>query len=145
MKPRVKFGLLVGIAALIVTACANLAFAYATPIIGIIAGLVAGFLAARGEDPASRSAGAGAGAVSALIAALFLTVGELLGGVLALFMFNPPLTPDQLSDPTYAIGYAIGGVSFPLSQACIGFALCIVAGAVAGALASTPRGGSAKG
>jgi hypothetical protein len=58
-KPRIKIGLLVGVAGLALNSCIAAAIGICGPIIALIAGAVAGFVAVRQEKPALKGAGAG--------------------------------------------------------------------------------------
>ena len=58
MKPRVKYGLIVGIIGLILNACVSAAMGLCGPFLALLAGAAAGFLAAQGEKAISQTNGA---------------------------------------------------------------------------------------
>ena len=80
MRPRVKYGLIVGIIGLILNTCVSVALGVCGPLTALAAGAAAGFLAAREEQAAEQANGARLGAISGGIAGGLVFVGQLIGG-----------------------------------------------------------------
>ena len=145
MKPRFKFGLLVGLIGLVLNICVSGFIGFCGPFTALLAGALAAFLAARQEQVGSKAGGARLGAVAGAIAGALVLIGQMLGGVgaLALFQFgNVPLpfgtAPSPAADVSQQILDYTAGLTTGLCFGLVGVALAAGAGALAGYL-STPE------
>ena len=68
MKPRVKYGLSVGVAGLLLNACVSAAMGACGLVMSLLVGAIAGFLTGQAEKAPEPSHGARLGAISGLIA-----------------------------------------------------------------------------
>lgn len=83
MRPRVKWGLIIGIIGLVVNVFVSAAMGICGPFTSLVAGGLAGFLTARQEKPATQRDGALAGAIAGVIAGGFVFVAQIIGAYLA--------------------------------------------------------------
>ncbi|MDE3088436.1 MAG: hypothetical protein KGJ80_03480 [Chloroflexota bacterium] len=141
MSPRVRWGLIIGVIALVFNICVSLLFGICGPLVGLIAGALAGFFAAREEKPPVKGDGAKAGAVSGAIAGVLVLVGQLIGGVGALIFFGSAamqafgVSPGQPGGTTSAT-FWLAGLGTGLCFGIVDIALAAGVGALAGYLAA---------
>ncbi len=136
MRPRVKMGLIVGVAGLILNSCVSFALGLCGPFASLLAGGVAGYFAASQEKPATKNEGARSGAIAGGIAGAFMIIGQIIGGAVALTVQQStgtvPLVgsveSDLASQATFYLTGAMTGVCFGL----VGAALAAGAGAGVG-------------
>ena len=143
MKPRIKFGLIVGGIALVLNICVSAVMGICGPFTALIAGAIAGLLAARQETLGIKKDGAQCGAIAGAVAGALVLIGQLLGGVgvliftqmsntSTLFGEVPPPTGDPMEQVIY-YGVGVGvGVCIGLG----GIVVSAISGAVAGYLAT---------
>jgi len=139
MKPRIKFGLIIGLIGLVLNICVSGFIGLCGPFAALVAGAVAGFLAARQEKIAVKGDGARAGAVAGGIAGALVLVGQLLGGVGALALFQqsgaaPPfgVIPSVSADVSQQILFYGAGLATGLCFGLVGVVAAALAGAAAG-------------
>jgi hypothetical protein len=139
MKPRIKMGLIAGGIGLVLNIFVSTLFGICGPAISLIAGGAAGLLAVQQEKPSNKSEGASVGGMAGLIAGGLTLIGQIIGGLGALFLIqSTPLssafgfTPDDASTLIY---YAAGiGTAFCFGL--VGALLAAGAGAGAGYVAT---------
>lgn len=141
MKPRFRFGLIVGLIGLVLNICVASFIGFCGPLTALLAGAVAGFLAAQQEKAETKGNGARLGAVAGGIAGALVLIGQMLGGVgaLALFQFTDiPIpfgtAPAPSADAAQQILYYTAGLTTGLCFGLVGAALAAGAGAAAGYL-----------
>jgi hypothetical protein len=145
MKPRVKYGLIVGVAGMLLNVCVSAALGVCGPMMSLLAGAIAGFLTGQAEQAPERGDGARLGAISGLIAGGLMLVGQLFGGagILAFVQFaeipigfgTVPQTSDLVGTASYwGIGLGVAGC-FGL----VGLVLSALAGAAGGYLGTPSR------
>lgn len=146
MQPKTRIGLVVGIIGLVLNICVAGFLGFCGPALSLIAGGVAGFFAAQQEKPLTKSEGARAGATAGGIAGALIIVGQILGGIAALFYMQstgtqPPFgqLPSPSADPATQIAFYGGGIGTALCFGIIGALLAAGAGAGAGYLATTEQ------
>ena len=143
MTPRVKYGLIVGAVGLIINIFVSAFIGLCGILVFIIVGAIAGFLTAYEEKAATRNDGLRAGAIAGLIAAGLVFVGQLIGGVGALFYYQLSGTPTllgeipQAGDTAGQIGFWIGGLGFGFCAGLFGVALGALTGAGTAYLATS--------
>ena len=119
MQPRIRMGLTVGVIGLVLNVCVAGFVGFCGPVLSLIAGGVAGYLTAQQEKLPTKGDGARAGAVSGGIAGALIIVGQIIGGIGALVIFqasgmSTPFgqVPNAGSDPsTTAFYYGTGFVT----------------------------------
>jgi hypothetical protein len=141
VKPRVKYGLIVGIIGLMLNACVSAALGLCGPLLALLAGGAAGFLAAQGERASSQTDGARLGAVAGGIAGALTLIGQLLGGVGMLVLFQRSglslpfgTIPDPSADASRQLMYYISGLGLGTCLGLTGVVLAALGGAGAGYL-----------
>jgi hypothetical protein len=141
VKARVKYGLIVGLAGLVLNACVSAAVGLCGPFLALLAGGAAGFLAAQGETANSQAHGARMGAVAGGIAGVLTLVGQLLGGLGMLVLFqlsglSLPIgtIPDLSADPSRQLMYYTSGLGVGTCLGLVGILLAALGGAGAGYL-----------
>ncbi|MBN1580427.1 MAG: hypothetical protein JXA89_06970 [Anaerolineae bacterium] len=146
MKPQTKFGLIAGVIGLVLTACVASFLGLCGPFVALFAGAVAGFLTAQQEAAPTKGDGARAGATSGLIAGAIAVVGQLIGaiGTLVLYQFLdlPPLVgsvPSISADASQQLIYYGSGLGTGLCFGLVGIALAALAGAAAGYFGTPTR------
>lgn len=146
MQARTRVGLIVGVIGLVLNICVAGFLGFCGPVLSLIAGAVAGFLAAQREKPITKNEGARAGAIAGGIAGALIILGQIIGGMAALFYMQASGTstpfgqlPDLAGDPASQIGFYAGGVGTALCFGIVGAVLAAVAGAGAGYLATTEQ------
>lgn len=88
MQPRIRMGLTIGAIGLVLNVCVAGFVGFCGPVLSLIAGGVAGYLTAQQEKPVTKGDGARAGAVSGAIAGALIIIGQIIGGIGALFIFQ---------------------------------------------------------
>lgn len=135
MKPRVKYGLVVGVIALIMNVFVSFMFGFCGPVLTLIAGAIAAFLTTREETAANQSDGALYGGIAGLIAGAFTLIGQVIASIGALLLVTtmdiPPII-GTLPDPSDAAQQTIFWVSGVTTGVCFGL-VGLVLGALAGA------------
>jgi hypothetical protein len=119
VKAELKFGLLFGLAGLILNLIMAPILAACAPFIMLLAGGLAGYLTARQADLPLQSMGARAGAIAGLVAGGTIIIGQTVGGFLALAIYQASIFPNLVSytpspaDPAwiraffYSTGYGV--------------------------------------
>jgi hypothetical protein len=85
MQPRIKLGLIVGAIGAVLNICVAAAVGVCGPAVSLVAGAIAGYFAAQQERPATKAEGARSGATAGAIAGGLIIVGQVIGGLGALF------------------------------------------------------------
>ncbi len=146
MQPRIKIGLLVGGAGLLLNICVAALIGICGPLVALTAGAIAGFVTAGREQLPTKNDGARAGAISGLVAGILVFVGQLLGGISILLYLQTTGTPTLFGAPPnqfasgveqttyYAVGLGVG-VCFGLA----GLGISALAGALTGYLGTSPQ------
>jgi hypothetical protein len=88
MQPRIRIGLIVGAIGLVLNICVSAFIGLCGPGFSLIAGAVAGFFAAQKERLGVKAEGAKAGATSGAVAGGLIIIGQLIGGIVALFLLQ---------------------------------------------------------
>ncbi len=135
MKPRIKFGLIVGGVSFLLTACISAVVGLCGPSVSLFGGAVAGFLAARKEALPTQGEGAKAGAVAGAISGGIALLGQFAGGLLTLLVL--PDLMAALGDPSYAqqagtSGYWAGGGAMMICLGLGGVITSLATGAIGG-------------
>src|SRR5262245_49015256 len=146
MQSRTRIGLIVGGIGLVLNICVAGFIGFCGPVLSLIAGGVAGFLTAQREKPLTKNEGARAGAIAGGIAGALIILGQIIGGIGALFFMQArgmqlPFgqIPSPSSDPSTQIAFYAGGVGTALCFGLIGALLAAGAGAGAGYFATTEQ------
>jgi hypothetical protein len=144
MQPRVRIGLIVGVIGLVLNICVAGFIGICGPFLSLIAGGVAGFLAAQQEKPLTKNEGARAGVTAGGIAGGLIILGQIIGGIGALFLMQSQgmqlpfgQIPSTSSDPATQIGFYAGGIGTALCFGIVGALLAAGAGAGAGYLGTS--------
>jgi hypothetical protein len=139
-------GLTVGAIGLVLNICVAGLVGFCGPVVALLAGGIAGYLTAQQEKLPARGDGARAGAISGAIAGALIVLGQIIGGVGALFYFqssgiNTPFgpAPNLSSDPSSLIGYYGGGLIASFCFGLVGTLLAAGTGAGAGYLGTTEQ------
>lgn len=135
MKPRIKFGLIVGGVSFLLTICISTLIGICGPGVSLFAGAVAGFLAARGEKVPTQPEGAKVGAVAGAVSGAIAMLGQIFGGIFTL-TFLPDLM-SSLGDSSYLgssqdAGYWLGGGAMMLCFGLVGVVFSTLTGAAGG-------------
>jgi hypothetical protein len=146
MQPRTRIGLIVGVIGLILNICVAGFLGFCGPFLSLVAGGIAGFFATQQEKPFTKNEGARVGATAGGIAGALIILGQILGGLGALFYMQSSgaqlpfgQLPDPSSDPAMQIGYYGGGIATAVCFGLIGALLAAGAGAGAGYLATSDQ------
>jgi hypothetical protein len=146
MKPRVKFGLIVGLVGLVLNICVATAVGICGPLTGLVAGAVAGFLAAHQEKVGQKGNGARLGAVAGMIAGALVLVGQVIGavGTLAFYQFTgTPIIfgeiPSTSANISEQLIYYVTGLGTGMCFGIFGIVLAAMAGAAAGYLGTSEQ------
>jgi hypothetical protein len=144
MQPRTRIGLIVGVIGLVLNICVAGFVGLCGPVFSLIAGAAAGFFAAQQEKLPSKSEGARAGATAGGIAGGLIILGQLIGGVGALFFLQANGTqmpfgqiPSTADPSSTQMIYYLTGAATALCFGVIGALLAAGAGAGAGYLATS--------
>ncbi|HFE66967.1 MAG TPA: hypothetical protein ENJ93_06865 [Chloroflexi bacterium] len=144
MQPRIKVGLIVGGAGLLLNVCVAALMGICGPFVALTAGAIAGFVTAGQEQLPTKNDGARAGAISGLVAGALVFVGQLIGGISVLLYLQTTGTPTLFGAPPnqfasgveqtayYAAGLGVG-VCFGLA----GLGMSALAGAFTGYLGTS--------
>lgn len=132
MQPRIRIGLIVGAIGAVLNICVSAAVGFCGPVVSLLAGAVAGYFAAQREKLATKSDGARAGATAGAIAGGLIILGQVIGGVGALFFLQS--TGAQL--PFGQVPTAADGASMQLIYYLTGAGTAICFGLVGTALAA---------
>jgi hypothetical protein len=139
-------GLIVGVIGLVLNACISGAVGLCGPFFSLLAGAVAGFFAAQQEKLGNKSDGARAGATAGAIAGGLIIIGQLIGGVAALFLLQTNGAQLPIGNiPTPADGastqviYYLTGAGTSLCFGIVGAALAAAAGAGTGYLGTNAQ------
>jgi len=146
MQPRIRIGLIVGVIGLVLNICVSGFLGFCGPVVSLIAGAVAGFFATQQERPSTKNEGARAGATAGGIAGGLIILGQMIGGVGALFFmqssgFESPFgqIPSVSGDATTQIAYYAGGLGTAICFGLVGALLAAGAGAGAGYLGTSDQ------
>jgi hypothetical protein len=146
MQPRIRIGLIVGAIGLVLNICVSGFIGFCGPVFSLIAGGAAGFFAAQQERLPSKGDGARAGATAGGIAGALIILGQLIGGVGALFFLQStgaqlPIgqVPSVADDASAQMVYYLSGAATALCFGVIGALLAAGAGAGAGYLATSDQ------
>ena len=146
MQPRIRIGLIVGVIGLVLNICVSGFLGFCGPVVSLIAGGAAGFFAAQQERLATKSDGARAGATAGGIAGGLIILGQMIGGVGALFFMQSSgiespfgQIPTLSSDPATQIGYYAAGLGTAICFGLVGALLAAGAGAGAGYLGTSDQ------
>jgi hypothetical protein len=88
MQPRLRIGLIVGVIGLVLNVCLSGLVGICGPFLSLLAGAGAGFFAARQEKLLIKSDGAKAGAAAGCLAGGLIVLGQIIGGVGALYFMR---------------------------------------------------------
>ncbi|HLO16067.1 MAG TPA: hypothetical protein VK206_14640 [Anaerolineales bacterium] len=146
MQARTRTGLIVGVIGLVLNICVAGFIGFCGPGLSLIAGAIAGFLAAQQEKPATKNEGARAGAIAGGIAGTLIILGQIIGGIGALFYMQSSGTstpfgqvPSLSGDPSTQVIYYATGAGTALCFGIIGALLAAGAGAGTGYLSTSER------
>ena len=146
MQPRTRIGLIVGVIGLVLNICVAGFIGFCGPVLSLIAGGVAGFFAAQQEKPLTKNQGARIGVTAGGIAGGLIILGQIIGGIGALFFMQARGTqlpfgqiPSASSDPSTQIAFYAAGAGTALCFGIIGALLAAGAGAGVGYLATSEQ------
>ena len=116
MKPRIRMGLIVGGIGLLLNVCIAALMGICGPFVSLLAGGVAGYLAVQQEKPSIKSEGGKIGAIAGSIAGALVSIGQIIGGVVALSFIQmsgiqSPIgqVPSVNGSPVEIAAYYLGG------------------------------------
>ena len=138
MQPRIRIGLIVGFVGLVLNVCVSGFTGICGPFLSLIAGGVAGFFAAQQEKSLTKSNGAKAGAIAGGIAGGLIIIGQIIGGMAALFYIQSTGMPSIFGQIPSASSSAAAQATYYLSG--FGTALCF---GIVGALLAAATGAGA--
>jgi hypothetical protein len=143
MQPRTKVGLIVGGIGLALNICVAGFVGFCGPFFALLAGGVAGFLAAQQEKLPTKRDGARAGAAAGGLAGGLIIVGQIIGGLGALFInqyrgVQAPIgnIPSLSADASTQMLYYLSGAGTALCFGILGALLAAGAGAGLGYFAT---------
>jgi hypothetical protein len=146
MQPRIRIGLIVGIIGLVLNVCVSGFVGLCGPFLSLLAGGIAGFFAAQQEKPMTKSDGARAGATAGGLAGGLIILGQIIGGLTALYYMQaagmPSIfgqVPSLASSTAAQATYYLGGVGTALCFGIVGALLAAATGAGAGYLGTTEQ------
>lgn len=146
MQPRIRIGLIVGTIGLALNVCVAGFVGFCGPFLSLVAGGIAGFFAARQEKPLTKGDGARAGATAGGIAGGLIIVGQVIGGVAALYLMQARgmdtilgQVPGAASGAAAQATFYLGGVGTALCFGIVGALLAAATGAGAGYLGTTEQ------
>ena len=114
MQPRIRIGLIVGIIGLVLNVCVSGFVGLCGPFLSLLAGGIAGFFAAQQEKPMTKSDGARAGATAGGLAGGLIILGQIIGGLAALYYMQATGMPSifgQVPSLAGCTGYVLPGRS----------------------------------
>ncbi len=145
MKPYVKYGLIVGVIALVVTIPVAALLGVCAPGVAVIAGFAAGFLAVRNDAELKQGDGPKFGAYAGAVSGALTTIGQLIGGIGILIIAQTlgvqtmmGSVPSASATTAELIGYYGGGLAAGCCLGLVGLALGAGTGAIGGMLAARP-------
>ncbi len=146
MQPRIRIGLIVGFIGLVLNICVSGFVGICGPFFSLLAGAVAGFFAAQQEKPLTKGEGAKAGATAGGLAGGLIILGQIIGGVGALYFMQVRglstlfgQIPSAASGPASQASFYLGGLGTALCFGIVGALLAAAAGAGAGYLGTTEQ------
>lgn len=146
MQARIRIGLLVGLTGLLLNICVAGFLGFCGPFLSLVAGGLAGLLAAGQEKPLTKADAARAGGIAGGIAGGMVLLGQVIGGVAALYYMQSSGIQTifgQVPGPTSGAGslvpYYFGGLAFALCFGLVGAILAAAAGALAAYLSTSDR------
>lgn len=146
MQPRVRIGLIAGVIGLVLNICVSGFLGFCGPLLSLIAGGAAGYFAVQQERPGAKREGARVGATAGGIAGGLIILGQMLGGVGALFFMQSSgmespfgQVPPPTGDPTTQVAYYAAGLGTAFCFGVIGALLAAGAGAGAGYLGTSDQ------
>jgi hypothetical protein len=139
MKPFLKYGLIVGVVSFVVILPVSILFGICGPFVSVIGGAVAGYLTAHFGKFSVKQTGAKQGALAGLVTGGFTLIGQIVSGLVALFMAQstamesimgsiPNTTDPAVTQTVYYFSGIIAGGCFGL----IGLGLAAGFGALLG-------------
>ena len=140
MKAEIKVGLIAGAIGLVVNIFVAALLGICGPVVSLLTGAGAGFFASRMPPPGSKGDGAKRGATAGAIAGAFVLVGQLIGGIIVLVLYQFGILPSSIgqipatSNTAASLMYYVGGIGTGLCFGIVGIALGALAGAGTGAL-----------
>ncbi|MCP4141161.1 MAG: hypothetical protein GY755_12915 [Chloroflexi bacterium] len=142
MKPRIKFGLIVGSVSFLLTACVSMVIGVCGPVVSLLGGAISGYLAAKEEALPTQADGAKAGAIAGAISGGIALLGQFLGGILTLAVL--PSIMESLGDAFYqqqasGVGYWAGGGVMMICIGLSGVITSLVTGAAGGYFGTQPQ------
>ena len=146
MTPRVRIGLIVGSIGLVLNICVAAALGICGPVVALLAGLAAGFFAAQQENMADKRDGAQVGAVSGGIAGALILIGQIIGGLVVLSLYQSldvtPLfgtVPSASDEAAVQMLYYAGGLGTGICFGLVDVVAAALGGAVGGYLGATSQ------
>jgi hypothetical protein len=144
MNPKIRIGLIVGAVGLVLNIIVAAVMGLCGPFVALLAGAIAGFLAAQQTAPASKGDGARDGAIAGGVAGALVFVGQIIGGVLVLFLIqNTDITPVIGSVPEATapgqnqLLYYLAGLGTGTCFGIVGIAASALGGAAGGYLGTS--------
>ena len=136
MQPRIRIGLIVGFIGMVLNVCVSGFVGICGPFLSLIAGGLAGFFAARQEKSLTKGDGARAGAIAGGLAGGLIILGQIIGGIAALYYMQstgmPSIfgqIPGASSAPAAQATYYLGGFGTALCFGIVGALLAAATGA----------------
>lgn len=146
MKPRIRMGLIVGGIGLLLNVCIAALMGICGPFVSLLAGGVAGYLAVQQEKPSIKSEGGKIGAIAGSIAGALVSIGQIIGGVVALSFIQmsgiqSPIgqVPSVNGSPVEIAAYYLGGLGTGVCFGLIGIVLAAGIGAAAGYISTNEQ------
>ncbi len=130
MKPQIKFGLICGIAGLLLNLLLAPVMAVCTPLVSLFAGGIAGYFTAKQADLPVQRMGGLAGAEAGGLAGGIILLGQALGVIIAIALFQGGISGvssymPAASDPLWLRIFTLS--SAPGVAACFGLGGAILA------------------
>ncbi len=146
MQPRIKIGLIVGAIGAVLNICVAGFIGLCGPVVSLLAGAVAGYFAAQQEKLGVKADGARAGATAGAIAGGLIILGQVIGGVGALFFIQSSGTqlpfgtvPSGSDGASAQLIYYLSGAGTAICFGIIGALLAAGAGAGTGYLGTSDQ------
>ncbi len=141
MKPFLKFGLIAGGIGFLVIIPLSAFMGICGPIVPLLAGAAAGFLTAYLGKTNTQKEGAQQGAMAGGMSGVLTTLGQMIGGMIALYFIQTSGMPTAFgrapntSSPAYEVILFYGsGLATGMCFGIVGIMLGVAAGAIAGYL-----------
>ncbi len=145
MKPRIKIGLIAGAIGLVVTLIVAMVMGICGPFVALLTGVAAGFFALQQETVADKRGGASVGAISGGVAGALILIGQIGGGLAALFLIsNAEIStlmgsaPGPNATASEQLIYYAAGLGTGLCFGIVGIAAAALGGAAAGYVSAKP-------